>query len=535
MYDVLLTGGQIVDGSGSPGYTGDVAVKDGRIAAVGSVVSGEAAVKLDAAGMCISPGFIDAHTHDDLAVLADPHHAPKLLQGVTTAVLGNCGHGCAPVGLDPEAFRQYSEPVLGRFAGRWDWRRFDDYVERLTAATKTVNTVVQIPHGAVRAAVMGFAARTATPQEIEAMAAIVDEAMQTGAAGLSMGLMYAPGCYADENELIALGRAVARHGGLMNCHLRSEGDALLESMEEFFNVCRRSGASIHVSHLKAISLPNHGRIPAILEWLDDLRRQGEMITCDVYPYPAGSTTILSLLPPWAVEGGVQRIMQRLRDKAVRDRIKSSFAVKWDGMENHLLGTGYERILACGLQQQNNQRFEGKPLSEIARLRGESPEECLLNLIEEEEGRASIILFQMSEEDVQAALNWPWAMIGSDGLPLDSPILHPRHYGTFPRVLGHYVRNKGLMTLEAAIRKMTSLPAAKFRLERRGRLLEGYHADLVMFSPSAITDTATFEQPRNFPQGIGMVMVNGEIVVRSGDLSDSYPGKHLCSGSCNHDI
>lgn len=526
MYDLLLSGGRIIDGSGSPAYEGSVAVKDGRIVAVGSVGTKESVETVDVKGACISAGFIDAHAHDDLAVLNHPDHAPKLLQGVTTVALGNCGYGCAPVGGDYDAVRKYSEPVIGRFAGRWDWKCFDEYVERLVHMPTTVNTVAQIPHGMVRAAVMGFEARAATNEEIEAMTTLVDEAMSAGAIGLSFGLMYAPGCYADQVELIALAREVARHGGILTCHLRSEGGALREAMEEFFYLGRVTGVSLHVSHLKSISRPNHGRIPAILTWLDELRARGEDITCDVYPYPASSTIITSLMPQWSLNGGLQAMLRRLKDSVVRERIKADFTKPWGRVENRLLGTGYARIHVCGLQHPSNTMFEGKSLKQIAEIKGIVPDECLLQLMEEEEGQANIILFQMAESDVQAALGWSWAMIGSDGLPLDSDFIHPRHYGTFPRILGHYVREQRLFSLEEAVRKMTALPAQRFHLPHRGRILPGFIADLVVFSPTVIQDKATFESPRQFPEGIGLVVVNGKIAARSGKLTGNRPGQHL---------
>ncbi|MET3507355.1 N-acyl-D-amino-acid deacylase family protein [Halalkalibacter oceani] len=530
MHDLLLTNGRIIDGSGKPSYSGAVAIKNNKIIKVSPSIEEESLVTIDVEGASISPGFIDAHTHDDLAILQDSDHLPKLFQGVTTTVLGNCGHGCAPVGEDLELLRNYSEPVLGKFRGNWDWKSFEEYVERLTKASKTVNTVCQIAHGAVRSAVMGFNRRVATKEEIGLMEQLVVQAMEAGAVGLSLGLMYAPGSYADKEELVALAKVVGKYGGILNCHLRSEGNSLNESMDEFFDIGKEAEVSLHISHLKSVGLKNFGKIPTIIEKLEKKRSTGVDITCDVYPYPAGSTTIMSLVPLWALEGGTQQFLCRLQDVEFREQIKMDFKKPWGQMENNLLGIGYERIRVCGLQSNSNLVFEGMSLSQIAEERNDPLDECLLQLIEEEEGKASIILFQMSEEDVQEALRWKWSMIGSDGLPLDSKIIHPRHYGTFPRVLSHYSREKKLFSLEEGIRKMTSLPAERFNLSKRGYIREGYFSDLVVFTQNEIRDLATFEKPRLFPKGIKFVYVNGEEVVKTGKVTGKYPGNHLLSFS-----
>ncbi|WP_203333684.1 N-acyl-D-amino-acid deacylase family protein [Planococcus beigongshangi] len=526
MYDLLLTNGRIIDGSGAKSYIGSIAIKDNKIVKVSPVIEEESLTTVNVEGSCVSPGFIDAHTHDDLAILEDGSHAPKLFQGVTTAVLGNCGHGCAPVGNDLDALRNYSEPVLGRFTGKWDWKSFDDYIERLIKAPKTVNTVSQVAHGAVRSAVMGFDGRSATKKEIDLMVGIVSEAMEAGAVGLSLGLMYAPGSYADKEELVALGKVVGKFGGVLNCHLRSEGNSLIESMDEFFTIGEEAEVSLHISHLKSVGLSNFGKLPSIIEKLDRKRSEGVDITCDVYPYPAGSTTIVSLIPLWAIEGGTQQLLRRLQNPALRKQIKFELKKPWGQMENNLLGIGYERIRVCGLRNISNLIYEGMSLSQIAERKNEPLDECLLQLIEEEEGKASIILFQMAEEDVQEALSWKWSMIGSDGLPLDSKIIHPRHYGTFPRVLGHYSRDKDLFSLEEGVRKMTSLPSERFNLKKRGRIQTGYVSDLVVFSSNNIKDLATFEKPRVYPEGIKFVYINGEQVVEIGKTTGKYPGKHL---------
>jgi N-acyl-D-aspartate/D-glutamate deacylase len=525
MFDILLVNGRIIDGSGKPAFRGNVAVKDGVIAAVGPDVQGDSAQTLDVQGAYVAPGLIDAHTHDDLAVLRDPAHEPKLRQGVTTAVLGNCGHGCAPLGADAATQLRYSEPVLGKYTGRINWKTFDEYMNTLVRSPKSLNTVAQIPHGAVHAAVMGFEARPATAREIEVMVGIVETAMQAGAVGMSFGLMYAPGCYAAEDELIAVAGAVARHGGVLNCHLRNEGNELMAAIDEFLHVARSGGAPAHISHLKIIGKANHGKIGRIVDKLEELRAKGEDITCDVYPYPAGSTTITSLIPHWAVEGGVYALLERLRDASQREKIKDDLKKPWGAMENHVLGTGYDNIFVCGLSRLTNVGYEGKSLQEIAGLMGLEPDEALLTLIEEEEGKPSIILFQMSEDDVREVLRLPWSMIGSDGLPLDSPILHPRHYGTFPRLLGHYAREVGLFSVEEAVRKMTTLPARRFNLANRGLVAEGYAADLIVFS-EAVSDRATFSEPRQYPLGIEHVIVNGAFVVRAEQFLNRYPGAHL---------
>lgn len=524
MIDVLIRNAAPVD-KGS-GELVNIAIVDDKIVAIGQRPNLRSQTTIEANGKTVSPGFIDTHTHDDLVILECPQHQPKLLQGVTSIVIGNCGHGCAPTGAHVSQLREYSEPVLGEFPGHLSWSTFSEYLQVLKNSRVAVNVAGLLPHGALRASILGFEPRRATEAEIDRMVGSVREAMQGGAVGLSLGLMYAPGCFAERQELVAIAREVGRYGGILTCHMRNEGARLLQSIAETVSIGQEAETPIHISHLKSIGTPNHGQMGRAVEELNTLRERGVDVTCDVYPYSAGSTTVTSLMPLWALEGGTGRLLGRIRNPSERDKIKESLSVPWGEMENHLLGTGYERAFICGLRHPRNQKYEGKNLSEIAQQENLDADECLLRIIDEEEGRATILMFQMADADVEEAIKWPWSMIGSDGLPLRSGNLHPRHFGTFPRVLSTYVREKRTLSLQEALRKMTDLPAERFGLRDRGRIEEGAIADLILFAPGTVKDLATYEQPRTYPEGIELVMVAGKIVAQSGAATGELPGSVL---------
>ncbi len=525
MFDLKFVNAKIIDGTGSPWMFGEVAIRDGRIVAVGRAVAGDAVEVVDLDGQILAPGFIDVHTHDDIAVLRDQTHAPKLLQGVTSVVLGNCGFGAAPLGAGRERdLARYANPVLGKLPERASWSSFGDYLNTLDETPSTINSVSQVAHGAVRIAVMGFENRHATPAEIERMSAMVSEAMRAGAIGLSLGLLYAPGCYADRSELVALAAASARHGGILNCHIRTEGDSLLVSLTEVMEIAEAAGSPLHISHLKVVGLKNWGTIGRALEMIDQRRQAGLDVTCDIYTYTAGSSTLMSVLPPWVSSGSGADVMARLANKDARTRIKRDMETSVPGWDNFALMLGWDRVVISGVAGEANRSLEGMNMAAIASSRGQNPVDCMLDLLVEEQAQITMILHQMSDEDVKSVLRSDFAMVGSDGIPLETGRVHPRHYGTFPRMIARYVRQENIMSVEHAVRKMTAISARRFGLAGRGLIAEGAHADLIVFDENDIEDKATFEDPRRFPVGLDSVHVNGRLVASAGSISAERPGR-----------
>ena len=528
MHDIVIRGGSVVDGSGEAPRLADVAIDGGVISRIAPSIADPAGEQVDAAGKAVTPGFVDVHTHDDLALLREPAHPPKLLQGVTSVVTGNCGHGCAPLTDEAEVLVSYSTPVLGPFPAEGGWATTAEYVREVAAQPRGVNSLTLVPHGALRASVLGFTSRQATATELDRMCGVLDDALSAGAGGLSLGLMYPPGNFAPRDELVRLARVVAAHGRMFVCHLRTEGAHHSHALDEFVGIGREAGAAMHISHLKVVGPANHGSMKAVVDRLDGLRADGCDVTADVYPYTAGSTTAATLFPPSALDGGVDALLRRLRDPDERARAREALRTPWDGMENCLLALGPERIYLSGFTQQTNLTHDGRSLADIAEARDQDVLDCLIELVQEENAGMSVIQFQMCEEDVRAAMQWPWTMIGSDGLPLPTGSLHPRHYGTFPRVLAHYVRQEGTLTLPNAVRKMTALPAQRFGLSGRGQLSEGAAADLCVFSPDTIEDHATYADPRRHPTGMDMVLVNGRVAARGGEVG-TLAGAALSAG------
>lgn len=523
---VLLHGGEVVDGTGAERRRADVLVEDGRISAVADIPCDIDAPVVDVSGSVVFPGFIDVHAHDDLALLRPGGVEPKIMQGVTVDVVGNCGHGCAPVATDPQMQASYSGPVLGRFPEAFPWESFPEYLDQLSAAGLRTNAVALVPHGALRASISGYARRPLDARELARATRDLDEALERGAAGLSLGLMYAPGDVADHTELVALARVVAARDRILAAHIRSEGDAIVGSLRELLDIARRSGVRVQLSHLKVVSPRNRGRMPEILAVLDAARSEGIDITADVYPYTAGSTTAAALFPNWTLADGVPGLLASLDMPSERARIVASMYRPWEQQENSFRALGPDGILLAGFRQPGNEGYEGARLSDVADERGVDAAECLCQLMTEERGELTVVMFQMDEADVTTALSWPWSLIGSDGLPVQSPYTHPRMYGTFARIFSEYVRKRGLLTIEEATRRMTTLPAERFRIPGRGVLRAGAAADLVVASPERIEDHATFAAPRRFPEHVRAVLVNGEFATLDGTATESTAGALL---------
>jgi dihydroorotase/N-acyl-D-amino-acid deacylase len=529
-FDLVLEHGHVVDGTGSPWYSGDVGIRDGRIAAIGNLAGAPAKRRLDVAGRVVAPGFIDMLGQSELTILVEPHLPSKIFQGITTEVTGE-GGSAAPLSDALVAADRRGYDHMGITA---DWRTFAQYFARLEKQGMGINLASYIGATQVRRLVVGEENRPATPAELDRMKALVREAMEQGAVGVSTSLQYAPAPYASTEELIALAAESARHGGIYATHMRSESDSVLQAIDEAIRIAREAKTPVEIWHLKAAGKRNWGRMPDIVKKIAEARAAGVDITADTYAYPAWFNSFSAFVPPWAHEGGDDRMIERLKDPATRARIRqemeSSTTTGWDNEWQEVPGP--EGILLSVFQKPELVPLQGKTLAEIAKLRGKEPIETLFDLLIEDHGYTEVAVFGMSEPDVALALGEPWVSICNDSQgtaptgPLGKEHPHPRAYGTFPRILRKYVREEGKLTLPEAIRKFSALPAQRLRLTDRGVLKKGMWADVVVFDPATIHDVATFEKPNQLSVGMEIVLVNGVPVIEGGQATGALPGKVL---------
>ncbi|MFW5433001.1 N-acyl-D-amino-acid deacylase family protein [Paenibacillus apiarius] len=529
MLDAIIRNTRVADGTGNPWFWGEIGVKDGQIthvAAPGSI-DVEARETIDAQGHIVAPGFIDGHCHSDLMIMDYPDSNIKMQQGVTTEIVGNCG--LAPAPFVPERgdlLREYITPVIGTTNKPWTWHSIGEYMDAVQSCSPAEHLATYVAHGALRIAVMGFDHRPPSPAELNEMKAILREGMEAGAIGLSIGLLYAPGSYADKTEIAELCRVVAEYGGLLSTHIRGEGRHLLASIDEVIWIAEQSGVTLHISHLKAAGKRSWGQVLDALERIEAARARGMDVTCDVYPYHAGSTTLTTVLPPWILEGGLPATLEALQRPDIRQRLHEELAEEQDTWDNLVASTGWHSVVISALQTERNKELEGLSIADVAAKRGIHPVDAMIELLLEEQGKVTIVYYHMAESDVEQVIAYSRSLIASDSLHCETGKPHPRLYGTFPRILGTYVRERKLLTLEDAVRKMSAFPAARFRLGRRGLLVPGYAADLVVFNPDTVQDTATFEEPRQFPNGISHVFVNGRLALRHGQFQSVHAGSML---------
>jgi N-acyl-D-amino-acid deacylase len=526
MYDLLFHGGTVVDGSGRPGFRADVAVEGGKIVALGGLEETQAVERLDISGLAICPGFIDMHGHSDTTLLVDRRGLSKVHQGVTTEVTGNCGFSPAPLTDESTADVIRLHGSFGSVVSEllpWDWRSFRDYLAHLESDGLGINIVPLAGHSPIRTAAMGFDRRPPTDEELARMKRLLAEAMDDGAWGMSTGLIYPPSSFSDTDELVALAEVAAERGGFYFSHIRGEGASLLRAVAEACEIGERSKLPIQIAHHKASGQPYWGRTRESLQMIDWANERGLDVAFDVYPYTAASTSLTSMIPAWAHEGGRSRLLERLRDPSERARLAA---------EGPALAREYEQTLVAMVRGEANKSCEGLTLAEIAERRGVPPSEALFDLLLEEDANVSAIFFTMDEPDVRRVLSHPRAMVGSDGLAVapDGPLAegkpHPRFYGTFPRVLGHYARDEGLFSQEQAVYKMTGRPAERLGLKAKGRLAPGFDADLVIYDPAAVNERGTYQDPHRFPVGLPHVVVNGVLAVRDGQHTGALPGRVL---------
>lgn len=519
----------VIDGTGQPGIKADVGLKGDRIARVGQVGKEESAREISAAGAVVAPGFIDTHSHSDLMALVEPELLPKLMQGITTELLGQDGIGAAPLDARYTAqWRQYLSGLSGDPPISWNWRSLGQYAERLATTPTGPNLALLLPQGNVRMVVIGLDNVPADSTQIKTMEEQVRKAMEEGALGISLGMIYMPCTFSRRDELIRLFRTSGRMGGFFVVHIRSGGDRLLESIAEVVSMAREAEIPLHISHFKAAGKRNWHKMEPALAAVEKAHREDLDITFDIYPYTAGSTMFLAILPPWALEGGVAKTLQRLRDSSLRAQIREQFRnpppsdPEGPSWENYVNYVGWENIKISSVEGEKNQSWVGKSVAEIAGRQGKDSAEMAFDMLLEEEGRVGMILFSMEEEKMIMGLRHPLATICTDGLLGGRP--HPRVYGTFPRVLGKYVRERKDLSLEEAVRKMTSLPARRLGLKDCGVVAEGKSADLVVFEPESVIDRATYENPRQYPLGIRHVIVNGVLSVENGKFTGQLGGR-----------
>lgn len=525
MDDLVIRGGMILDGTGAEPVRADLAVRDGRIAAITPGRSGPAGRVVDARGLMVAPGFIDIKTHSDFTLPYAPRAESKILQGVTTEVIGHCGFSLAPV--VPGRARLLQEYLAG-FAPWIETREttFAAYMDTFPATA--VNTIMQVGHNTLRLMTVGMDDRAPTPDEMAVMRRLLAEGLAAGARGLSSGLFTAPGSFAKPDELHALLSVVRQHRGSYATHLRSEAEGIFEAVREAIEASETSGVDVQMVHMKLSGLDNRGRAGQLLEEIEAARRRGVRVSCDAYPYTCAANPLRNLLPLWVQEGGLQPMLARLRDPAARRRVDREIDER--GL------TSFGRIASWDAVSISTSRTRaadaGRSIAELARREGVAPIDLVCGLLEADGGATFVVVCSIDEADVQALLRSPAMLVGSDGRSVAPDSVagqgrpHPRFYGTFPRVLGHYARDLGLLSLPEAVHKMTGATAKVLGLVDRGFLREGYRADVTIFDPATIIDRATYDDPHRYPQGIPTVIVNGTVVVESGEHTGVLPGRVL---------
>jgi N-acyl-D-amino-acid deacylase len=528
MYDLLVKNGLIVDGTGNPACGGDVGIANGRIAAVGRLGNLRGRREIDADGLVVSPGFIDMHTHSEISLLVISTADSKVMQGVTTEVCGNCGFSVAPLKPATAKFVKSQRGAAGFPDFEWEWMSVAEYLKVVERTGPSVNVALYLGQGTIRASVMEFANRAPTPAELEEMRSLVDAGMRDGAFGISTGLKYVPGVYADTEEIVELARVVARHGGTYSSHLRNQSDRLVESFHEAIAIGEKAKIRVNVSHQKVIGRAPEfrGRAQQMLDLIERARRSGLDIASDQYPYVMTSGSLTSNFPAWALEGGMDAFLERLAEPSIRDRIRKDWEEGIAGWDNRIKAVGWQHIYICDVSEEGDTHWIGKSVSECAAQQEQDPGDFAMDMLIRNGGRVRANSENQLEENVESIMCHPTTMFGSDGTERGGRSDHPRTYGTFPRVLGRYVREEKLLPLEEAIRKMTSFPASRLDLEDRGIIRTGAAADITIFDPDTIIDRATYAEPRQHPEGIPFVIVNGEVVVDHGEHTGARPGRAL---------
>lgn len=519
----LIQGGLVIDGTQKAGFKADVLVEDDRIAKIGSIEPDDSMEVIDASGLVVAPGFIDTHSHSDLEVLVNPEIQPKVMQGITTEILGQDGISMSPLP------KQYISPWRKNLAGldgdsgaiNWNYETTEGYLKMVEAAKPGLNECYLVPHGNIRMEAMGLENRLPNEEELEKMRQITRREMEAGAIGLSTGLIYMPCAYSESKEIIEMCKVVAEYDGRFVIHQRSEADTILDSMKEVITIGRESGVKIHYSHFKVCGKKNWDKIDDVIRLLEQAKAEGIDVSFDQYPYVAGSTMLGVILPPWVHDGGTDKVLERLADKELRKKMVYDIEHGIPGWDNFVEFAGLDQIFVTSVKTEKNQDAVGLSLTQLGELRGTDPYTATFDLLYEEENAVGMVDFYGTEEHVQLFMKRPEMNACTDGLLGGKP--HPRVYGAFPRILGKYVREDKALTLEEAIYKMTKKPATTFNMTDRGEIREGAYADLCIFNPETVIDKGTFTDPIQYPEGIVHVMVNGELAVKDGKHTGTRNG------------
>ncbi len=524
-FDLVIRNGVIVDGSGAPPFKADIGIVDDTITKIGDLSNVNAERIVDASDLIVAPGFIDIHNHSDVNIFLVPTADNYVMQGVTTIVIGNCGFSPAPItDKNIDVMRIGLRKLIEKF-GSIPWRSFPEYMQALDSLKKSINVATLVGHGTIRGAILGTENIQPSEKDLKEMKSLIHEAVKMGAFGISTGLIYVPGLFAKTQELIELAKVIAPFKGIYATHMRNEGTGLLDAIIETITIGVKSNVGVEISHLKSTGIPSWGHIATALSVIEDYAKRGYDISADAYPYTASSTGLDALFPSWAREGGVIKLIERLKDPNILDRILREFERKGIMEERYL---EWNQIVIA--YSESHRELEGKSIEEISQLWSMDPIKVIERILTEDEGTTAIVIHSMNENDVRKALAHPLVAIGSDGSirEFGEGKPHPRNYGTFPRVISEYVRKHKLLSLPEAIRKMTSLPARKLKLWDRGLIRPGFKADITIFNYYSIKDLATYESPHNYPKGIEYVIVNGTVVVEEGKHTKAMPGRLLKS-------
>ena len=528
--DIVIHGGRIIDGAGNPWYAGDIAITDGRIVAIGKIPGGIARRVIEAKGLVVSPGFIDMLGQSETSLLIDNRSLSKLAQGITSEITGEGGSIAPQNALTIAA----AQPSLDPYHLKIDWTTLQEYWQRLGKKGTPINIGTYVGAAQVREAVLGDVNRAPTPEELAKMKGLVAQAMEQGALGISTALIYPPGHYAKTEELIELAKVAARYGGIYATHMRSEGQNEVTAVREALRIGQEAQLPVEIFHLKVSGKSRAGRMIDIVRMIQEARDRGQDVTADMYPYLAGMTALASSLPPWVADGGLNKLLERLHDPAVRQRIKTEMSATgertWENL--YLDSGGAPGVMVSSVVNPELKQYTGKSVAEIAQGEKKDPLDALMDFVLADKGLSSALYFIASEEDLQTGLRQPWTSIGLDinEMSLDGPLFephtHPRGYGSMARFLGHYVRDLKLMPLEQAVRKITSLPAQREHLVGRGLIKEGFFADITIFDPATIIDKATYTQPAQLAEGVKYVIVNGQVAFENGKATGAVAGKAL---------
>lgn len=535
MFDLKIENGRIVDGTGGKAYLGDIGIMGDTIAAIGDLTEFESRNTIDARGKMVSPGFIDMHTHSDFSFVYDAKANSHLYNGVTTDVISNCGIGPAPI---TDERKDTLIAYLGtRLVGsipvelQLPWNSLREYLDTFKKNPPCINLAPLVAQGAIRIAVMGLEQGDASPEQLEMMRKLTREAMEDGALGLSTGLVYMPGEYTSKEEVAELCKVIKPYGGVYCTHMRTESDGILEAIEEALWIAGEAGVPVEISHLKLLSQTMLGKTQLVLDTFAKAEKAGIDIHFDLYPYTAGLTSLAACLPPWLFEGGVDKLLERIREADVRRRIRKEIEEGLPGWQNFVKSAGgWQKFYVSSVSREENKKYEGKFITEIADLQHTDPLDAACDLLLAENGRVQMNYYAMDEQDVMTFLKQPNGSIGSDTMSLNvAGVLnfgkpHPRAFGTHARFLGYFVRDKQLMSFEEGIRKMTSLPAQILHMKSRGLLKPGYFADITIFDPQTISGIATYDDPQQYAVGVQTVIVNGQIALKESRQTDVCAGQ-----------